>query len=123
MSTNPTLPKWLKLVNRLMIALNRLGMSFGTWYILSIRGRKTGKMRSTPVSVLHVNGQRYVVTGFETQWVKNARKDELTCGMLFLERPVRKRLSRIEPRERNALCPAREHNNTTHHGTVRIDIA
>jgi hypothetical protein len=31
-------------------------------------------MHSTPVSVLHVNGQRYVVTGFETQWVKNARK-------------------------------------------------
>jgi hypothetical protein len=74
MSTNPTLPKWLKPANRLIIALNRLGISFGTWYILSIPGRKTGKMRSTPVSVLHVNGQRYVVTGFETQWVKNARK-------------------------------------------------
>jgi len=74
MPTNPVLPKWLKLANRLIIALNRLGMSFGTWYILSIQGRKTGKMRSTPVSVLHVNGQRYVVTGFETQWVKNARK-------------------------------------------------
>ena len=74
MSTNPTLPKWLKLANRLIITLNRLGMSFGTWYILSIPGRKTGKLRSTPVSLLHVNGQRYVVTGFETQWVKNARK-------------------------------------------------
>ena len=74
MSTNPTLPKWLKFANRLIIAFNRLGMSFGTWYILSIPGRKTGKMRSTPVSVLHVNGQRYVVTGLETQWVKNARK-------------------------------------------------
>src|SRR5437016_9634673 len=74
MSTSPVLPKWLKLANHLMIALNRLGISFGTWYILSIQGRKTGKMRSTPVSVLHVNGQRYVVTGFETQWVKNARK-------------------------------------------------
>src|SRR5436305_11932329 len=73
MSTNPSLPKWLKLANRLINAFNRLGMSFGTWYILSIPGRKTGKMRSTPVSVLHVNGQRYVVTGFETQWVKNAR--------------------------------------------------
>ena len=66
--------KWLKFANRLIIAFNRLGMSFGTWYILSIPGRKTGKMRSTPVSVLHVNGQRYIVTGFETQWVKNARK-------------------------------------------------
>jgi hypothetical protein len=74
MSTNPTLPKWLKPANRLIVALNRLGISFGTWYILSIPGRKTGKMHSTPVSVLHVDGQRYVVTGFETQWVKNARK-------------------------------------------------
>jgi len=75
MSTNPTLPKWLKFANRAIIALNRLGVSFGTWYILSIPGRKTGKMRSTPVSVLHINGQRYVITGFETHWVKNARKE------------------------------------------------
>lgn len=75
MSTKPTLPKWLKFANRAIIALNRLGVSFGTWYILSIPGRKTGKIRSTPISVLHVNGQRYVVTGFETHWVKNARKE------------------------------------------------
>jgi hypothetical protein len=68
------LPKWLKFANRLIIALNYLGIGFGTWSILSIPGRKTGKIHSTPVSVLHVNGQRYVVTGFETQWVKNARK-------------------------------------------------
>ncbi len=80
MSTNPTLPKWLKFANRAIIALNRLGVSFGTWYILSIPGRKTGKIRSTPISVLHVNGQRYVVTGFETHWVKNARKED--HGML-----------------------------------------
>lgn len=80
MSTHPGLPKWLKFANRLIIAFNRLGLSFGTWYILSIPGRKTGKLRSTPVSVLDVNGQRYVVTGFETNWVKNARK--IGKGML-----------------------------------------
>jgi hypothetical protein len=74
MAINPTLPRWLKFANRLIVAFNRMGLSFGTWYILSIPGRKTGKMRSTPVSVLHVDGQRYVVTGFETNWVKNARK-------------------------------------------------
>ena len=61
-------------MNRLIIALNHLGIGFGTWYILSIPGRKTGKMRSTPVSVLQVHGQRYAVTGFDTNWVKNARK-------------------------------------------------
>lgn len=74
MSTRSPLPKWLKAANRLIIALNYLGIGFGTWSILSIPGRKTGKMRRTPVSVLHVNGQRYAVTGFETQWVKNARQ-------------------------------------------------
>src|SRR5579884_910176 len=74
MTTTSPLPRWLNFANRLIVLLNRLGVGFGTWYILSIPGRKTGKMRSTPVSVLHVNGQRYVVTGFETNWVKNARK-------------------------------------------------
>src|SRR5258706_12771889 len=80
MSAHPPLPKWLKFANRLIIILNRLGVSFGTWYILSIPGRKTGKMRSTPVSVLHVNGLRYVFTGFESHWFKNARK--FGCVML-----------------------------------------
>ena len=53
--------------------LNKLGLSIGTMHILSILGRKTGKMRSTPVSVLRVNGERYILTGLETEWVKNAR--------------------------------------------------
>jgi hypothetical protein len=66
-------PWWLKPANRLIILLNRLGVSIGTMHILSIPGRKTGKMRSTPVSVLRVNGQRYILTGLETAWVKNAR--------------------------------------------------
>jgi hypothetical protein len=99
MSTKHALPKWLKYANRLIIALNRLGVSFGTWYILSIPGRKTGKMRSTPVSVLHINGQRYIVTGFDTNWVKNARqagKGILARGrkkehILLVELPIEER--------------------------------
>jgi hypothetical protein len=86
MSTHPVLPGWLKFANRIIVAINRMGISFGTWYILSIPGRKTGKLRSTPVSVLHVNGQRYVATGFDTHWVKNARK----VGKGMLERGRKK---------------------------------
>src|SRR5947199_10151082 len=74
MATNPAVATCLKLARRFLIDHHRWGRAVRAWYILSIPGRKTGKMRSTPVSVLHVNGQRYVVTGFETQWVKNARK-------------------------------------------------
>ncbi len=73
MSKKPSFPWWLKPANRLVILLNRLGLSLGTMHILSIPGRKTGKMRCTPVSVLNVNDQRYILTGLETRWVKNAR--------------------------------------------------
>jgi hypothetical protein len=68
-----TLPWWLKPANRVIMALNRRGIVLGTQHILSIPGRRTGKLRSTPVSLLTVAGKRYVVTGFDTDWVKNAR--------------------------------------------------
>ena len=73
MSHKAAFPRWLKPANRLIILLNRLGMSIGAMHILTIPGRKTGRLRSTPVSVLRVNGQRYILTGMETGWVKNAR--------------------------------------------------
>jgi hypothetical protein len=68
-----TLPRWLKPANRVVMALNRMGLAVGTQHILSIPGRKTGQLRSTPVSLLTVDGKRYIVTGMETNWVKNAR--------------------------------------------------
>jgi hypothetical protein len=86
MSNHTKLPWWLKPANRIIIALYRLGWAFGTWYVLSIPGRKTGKLRSTPVSVLVVDGRRYIVTGSEMNWVKNAR----AVGWGFLTRGGKK---------------------------------
>jgi deazaflavin-dependent oxidoreductase (nitroreductase family) len=73
MSNKANLPWWLKYANRVLMGLNRLGLAVGTQHILSIPGRRTGKMRSTPVSLLRVDSNRYIVTGFATEWVKNAR--------------------------------------------------
>jgi len=68
------LPGWLKPVNRVVIALQRMGLAIGTMWILSVPGRKSGKMRSTPVSSLIVANQQYIVGGLaEADWVKNAR--------------------------------------------------
>ncbi len=72
-TSQPNLPKWLSTANQLVMALNRLGLVVGTQHILSIPGRKSGKLHSNPVSVLTVNGQRYIATVGETDWVKNAR--------------------------------------------------
>jgi deazaflavin-dependent oxidoreductase (nitroreductase family) len=41
---------------------------------LSITGRRTGRVRTTPVALVTLNGNRYVVAGFAgSDWVGNAR--------------------------------------------------
>jgi hypothetical protein len=66
-------PRWLLLANHIVIWLNRMGLAIGTQHILSIPGRRTAKVHSTPVSLLTVGGHRYIVSGSEAEWVKNAR--------------------------------------------------
>ena len=64
-------PRWMI---RLNVALLRRGVSVGSQYLLSVRGRVTGVMRSTPVSVVTVDGARYVVAAFShAAWVGNVR--------------------------------------------------
>jgi hypothetical protein len=42
--------------------------------VLSLPGRTTGLRRTTPVAVITIDGERYIVGGYETSdWVKNAR--------------------------------------------------
>ncbi|HEX2698471.1 MAG TPA: hypothetical protein VHM28_12245 [Anaerolineales bacterium] len=82
----PKSPKWLPPVNQLVMALNRLGLAVGTQYILSVPGRKTGQLRSTPVALLTVDGRRYIVSIGATSWVKNAR----ASGWGFLARGRKK---------------------------------
>lgn len=68
------LPWWLKLFNPVIIALQHRGVVIGTMRLLSVPGRKSGELRTTPVSPLMLNGRRYIVGGLESaDWVKNAR--------------------------------------------------
>jgi deazaflavin-dependent oxidoreductase (nitroreductase family) len=67
------LPWWLKLTNPLVMTVNRLGLPTGPVNVLTVPGRRTGSLRSTPVTPINVNGSRYITTVGETEWVKNAR--------------------------------------------------
>lgn len=72
-------PWWLKPANKVFIELSRLGLSFGgeSPVVLTVPGRKSGALRSTPITPMTVDGQRYVVGGFPgADWVKNARAAE-----------------------------------------------
>jgi hypothetical protein len=62
-----------KLFNRLFGFLVGLGFGLEHNYLLQVRGRKSGRVYSTPVNVLDVAGKRYLVAPRgRTQWVRNA---------------------------------------------------
>lgn len=94
------LPRWLKLANPVIVALQRRGLVIGTMRLLSVPGRKSGELRTTPVSPLTVDGRRYIVAGLEgADWVKNARAagwGVLTRG----RREERVALVEVPPEER-----------------------
>ena len=51
-----------------------MGISVKGSRVLSVRGRKTGEWRSTPVNPLSYEGKRYLVSPRgHTQWVRNMR--------------------------------------------------
>ena len=62
-----------KIFNRVFGFLVGLGLGFSHSYLLEVRGRKSGKLYSTPVDLLERNGKKYLVAPRgRTQWVRNA---------------------------------------------------
>ena len=60
--------------NKMVAGLTKVGISLMGSRVLSVRGRKSGEWRSTPVNLLTVDGQRYLVAPRgHTQWVRNLR--------------------------------------------------
>jgi deazaflavin-dependent oxidoreductase (nitroreductase family) len=62
-----------RVINKVFGLLVGLGLGLRHNYLLQVRGRKTGRVYSTPVDVLDRDGKRYLVAprGY-TQWVRNA---------------------------------------------------
>jgi deazaflavin-dependent oxidoreductase (nitroreductase family) len=60
--------------NRAVAALARAGVSLLGSRELRVQGRKSGEWRTTPVNLLVVDGERYLVAPRgQTQWVRNIR--------------------------------------------------
>ncbi|MEU3095747.1 nitroreductase family deazaflavin-dependent oxidoreductase [Streptomyces sp. NPDC006967] len=76
MSTHVKKPGWLtvNVLNRLVAALTRRGLSVWGSRVLAVRGRKSGQWRTTPVNLLTVDGRRYLVAPRgHVQWTHNMR--------------------------------------------------
>ena len=61
-----------RVVNRAFGLLVSLGFGLSHNFLLEVRGRKSGRIYSTPVNVLEHRGRKYLVAPRgDTQWVRN----------------------------------------------------
>jgi deazaflavin-dependent oxidoreductase (nitroreductase family) len=68
------LPRWVPWFNAVARRLLAAGVPMGPDVLLTVRGRRTGLPRSTPVTICKHAGRRGVISPFgETQWVRNLR--------------------------------------------------
>src|ERR1700759_3302563 len=72
--SDPRPPRYLKPMNKFMMAVQKLGIPPGPAMVLTVPGRKSGQLRSTPMTPFEFGGGLYVVAGYPgADWAANAR--------------------------------------------------
>ena len=83
-----------KIFNRVFGFLVGLGLGLPYNYLLEVRGRKTGRVYSTPIDLLELNGKKYLVAPRgRTQWVRNAE----AAGEVTLKKGSKRLRFRLRP--------------------------
>ncbi len=92
----------IRFFNRLIGVFIRLGLMPKCMYWLTVRGRKTGKLYSTPVSLIEHDSQRWLVSPYgEMNWVRNAR----AAGEVTLSQGGRTEILAIHELDASASAP------------------
>lgn len=88
-----------KLANWIIRTLLRLGLGPARTYLLVVRGRKTGRLYETPVTLVEEPGDRWLVAPYgEVGWVRNVR----AAKRVTLRRGARSEslgVTELDPRE------------------------
>ena len=73
-STPAKAPGFVGLLNPITRRLLRMGPLLGPNALITVRGRKSGAPRTTPVALVEIGGRRWVIGTFgEVNWVRNLR--------------------------------------------------
>ncbi len=84
---------WRRALNALVRPLARLGLTGSRTHLLTVPGRTTGKLWSTPVSIVKEGRERWLVAPYgDRNWVKNAR----AAGWVELRRGRRRERLAVE---------------------------
>ena len=85
---------WRRALNAFVRPLARLGLTGPRTHLLTVPGRRSGRLWSTPVSIVRMGEERWLVAPYgDRNWVKNAR----AAGWVELRRGRRReRLAVVE---------------------------
>src|SRR5216683_4331693 len=73
-ATSARAPSFVRFLNPVAQRVLRLGPLMGPNALLTVRGRKSGVPRTTPVALVDIGGRRWVIGTFgEVNWVRNLR--------------------------------------------------
>jgi deazaflavin-dependent oxidoreductase (nitroreductase family) len=73
-ATSAKPPSFVKLLNPVARRVLRVGPLLGPNALITVRGRKSGVPRTTPVALVDIGGRRWVIGTFgEVNWVRNLR--------------------------------------------------
>jgi hypothetical protein len=76
-----------RIFGRLLTFFVRIGLIRGHFYVLEVRGRRSGRTFTLPVDPIELEGRRYLVCARgNSNWVRNAR----TAGQVVLVRAMRR---------------------------------
>ncbi len=65
---------FVRINNAMTSSLLRLGVHIGSFALLTVRGRKSGKPIESPIAIFVQEGKRYLITPYgEVNWVRNLR--------------------------------------------------
>jgi len=77
-----------RIFGRILGSLVRIGLVRGHFYVLEVRGRRSGRTISLPVDPIDLDGRCYLVCARgDSNWVRNAR----AAGEIVLVRAMRRR--------------------------------
>jgi deazaflavin-dependent oxidoreductase (nitroreductase family) len=84
---------WRRALNALVRPLAKVGLTGPRTHLLTVPGRTSGKRWSTPVSIVRIGGERWLVAPYgDRNWVKNAR----AAGRVELRRGRRRERLGVE---------------------------
>ena len=93
---------WRRGLNAFVRPLARLGLAGRSTFVLTVPGRKSGRLWSTPVSIVRDGDERWLIAPYgERNWVKNAR----AAGWVELQRGRRRERLAVEEVEAEQAVP------------------